>query len=88
MRDTVVRVDGDSLRADIGTPSAWRLTFVRDTLRRIERVESGRIVEWVDRFANDRVRYRHEASRRQLDLYITRVDDVASAFDPDIWHLP
>ena len=87
-RDTVVHVDGDSLRADIGTPREWRLTFVRDTLRRIERVEDGRIVEWVQRVADDRVRYRHEKNRRQLELYITRVDDVAEAFDPDIWTLP
>ncbi len=87
MRDTVVRVDGDTLRADIAMPGAWRVTFVRDTLRRIERVDGGRIVEWVDRFTADRVRYRHETSRRQLDLFITRIDD-AVAFHPDIWTLP
>jgi hypothetical protein len=85
--DTVVRVDGDTLRADIGTPVAWRLTFVRDSLRKVERVDGGRIIEWVERFANGRVRYRHESSRRQLDLFITRSDDV-SAFDAAIWDLP
>ena len=85
--DTVARVDGDTLRADIGNPIAWRLTFVRDTLRRVERVEGGRIIEWVERFADGRVRYRHENNRRQLDLSITRSDTV-SAFDPAIWELP
>ena len=85
--DTVVRVDGDTLRADIGTPTAWRLTFVRDTLRGIERVDGGRVTEWARRGADGHLRYRHEVSRRQLDLFITRIDDV-SAFDPDIWALP
>jgi len=86
-RDTVVRVDADTLRADIGIPVAWRLTFVHDTLRKVERIDGGRVVEWVQRFADGRLRYRHEVSRRQLDLHITRTDDV-SAFDPAIWDLP
>jgi hypothetical protein len=86
-RDTVARVDSDTLRADIGTPVAWRLTFVRDTLRRIERVDDGRVVEWVERFAGGRIRYRHQSSRRQLDLFITRSDEV-SGFDPAMWQLP
>jgi hypothetical protein len=85
--DTVVRVDSDTLRADIGKPVAWRLTFVHDTLRRVERVENGRVTEWVDRFEPGRVRYRNQAGRRQLDLFITRSFD-ASAFDPSIWLLP
>jgi hypothetical protein len=85
--DTVVRVDGETLRADIGTPVAWRVTFVRDTLRRLERVDGGRIIEWVERFAEGRVRYRHEVSRRRLDLLITRSDEL-SALDPSIWDLP
>jgi hypothetical protein len=80
--DTTARVDGDTLRADIGVPVAWRVTFVRDSLRRLERVDDGRIVEWVDRAS--RVRYRNELSRRQLDLTITRVDP-SGAFDPIIW---
>jgi hypothetical protein len=85
--DTVVRVDSDTLRADIGKPVAWRLTFVHDTLRRVERVENGRVIEWVDRSEPGRVRYRNQSSRRQLDLFITRSFD-ASAFDPAIWLLP
>jgi len=87
LRDTVARVDSDTLRADIGNPVTWRVTFVRDTLRRIERVDGGRVVEWVARAAGGPVRYRHEINRRQLDLFITRTDDV-SAFDPDVWVLP
>lgn len=87
LRDTVARVDGDTLRADIGNPVAWRVTFVRDSLRRLERVEDGRVTEWVDRSGDGRVRYRHHASRRQLDLTILRSEDVR-AFDPAIWVFP
>ena len=87
VRDTVVRSDGNVLRADIGNPVEWRLTFMGDTLRRVERVSGGRIQEWVERFADGRVRYRHEVSHRQLDLLITRSDEV-SALNPEIWDLP
>ena len=80
--DTSARVDGDTLRADIGSPVAWRATFVRDTLRRLERVEGGRVQEWVER--GSRVRYRNEVNRRQLDLTVTRVDPTGT-FDPFIW---
>lgn len=85
--DTVARVDADTLRVDIGKPVAWRLTFFRDTLRRLERVEDGRVTEWVERSADGRVRYRNQSSRRQLDLIITRSQD-AGAFDRSIWIFP
>jgi len=86
-RDTAVRVDGDTLRADIGAPVAWRLTFVRDTLRRVERVSGARVIEWVERFADGHVRYRHEVNRRQLDIFPSRSDAIG-ALDPSIWILP
>ena len=38
--DTAIRVDGSVLRADIGNPVAWRLTFRGDTLVRAERVST------------------------------------------------
>lgn len=84
--DTVVRVDGDTLRADIANPVAWRLTFVRDTLRKVEHVGGGRIIEWVER-AGDKVRYRHETNHRAIELNITRTDAV-SGLDQTIWTLP
>lgn len=87
LRDTVARVDGDTLRADIGTPVAWRVTFIHDTLRRVERVDGGRVVEWVERRPGSPVRYRHELSRRRLDLVVSRTD-VVDAFDAQIWTLP
>jgi hypothetical protein len=86
-RDTVARVDGDTLRADIGKPVAWRVTFIRDTLRRVERVDGGRVIEWVERVAGSPVRYRNEVKRRKLELFITRSDEV-DAFDSGIWVLP
>ena len=90
--DTLARVDGDTLRADIGRPVGWRATFVRDVLRRLERVHDGRVVEWVERSGDAgggwpaRVRYRNELNRRTLELTITRTDSL-SAFDPAIWVL-
>src|SRR4051812_47883952 len=48
VRDTAVRHEGNLLRADVGRPVQWRITFRGDTLVRLEHVEGGRIVEWVD----------------------------------------
>ena len=83
--DTSVRVQGDTLRADLGSPVVWRVTFVHDTLTRLERVGGGRVLEWVERSEDGRtVRYSDHAQRRRLDLFITRSEHV-SAFDPAIW---
>lgn len=84
-RDTVVRVDGGVLRADIGSPVHWRATFRSDTLARLERVDGGRLQEWVERTPDQKVQYRNESARRSLSLVILRVDAV-TAFDPSIWH--
>jgi hypothetical protein len=62
------------------------VTFRRDSLVRLEHVEGGRVVEWVDRGADDRVEYRQESARRSLKLHITRVYDVRE-FDASIWHI-
>jgi hypothetical protein len=82
--DTVIRVEGLLLRADVGKPVAWRLTFRSDTLIRAERVDGGRVVEWVDRGDPSRIHYRNESSRRSLRLIITRTDEVPE-FDASIW---
>jgi hypothetical protein len=82
--DTIVRVDGSTLRADIGQPVAWRLSFVGDTLTRAERVEGGRVIEWIERSDATHIRYRNEASRRSLQLSISRTEEVP-AFDASIW---
>lgn len=82
--DTVVRVDEGVVRAAIGNPIGWRVSFRGDTLVRLERVEGGRLQEWVQRSADQRVEYHNEANRRTLTLDIQRSDAVPS-FDPAIW---
>jgi len=84
--DTVLRSDGSALRADIGRPVAWRLTFRGDTLIRAERVNGGRVAEWAERTDETHVRYRNEGSRRSLQLTITRTEEVPQ-FDASIWRL-
>jgi hypothetical protein len=82
--DTTVRVDGAVLRADIGAPVHWRAAFRGDTLIRLERVDGGRLQEWVERGTDGAVQYRHESARRTLSLVIQR-SDAAPSFDPAIW---
>lgn len=84
--DTAVRVEGTTLRADIGRPIAWRFTFRGDTLTRAEHVESGRVTEWVERADETHIRYRSETGRRSLVLTVTRTEEV-SGFDAAIWQL-
>jgi len=85
--DTVARLDGSTLRLDLGRPTAWRLTFNGDTIVRLERVNDGRVAEWVVRRDSAHISYRQEGARRSLDLVVTRVDSV-SEFDASIWSLP
>jgi hypothetical protein len=85
VRDTVIRVQDSTLRADVGQPVAWRLSFHGDTLVRAERVDGNRVLVWVER-SGKRIRYRNESSRRSLTLTITRMDEV-SDFDASTWRL-
>lgn len=82
--DTVIRVEGTTLRADIGRPTAWRVSFHGDSLVRVERVQDGRVAEWVDRGDPTRIKYRNESARRTLQLTITGTED-GGAFDGTIW---
>lgn len=82
--DTVARLDGEVLRADIGRDPVYRVAFERDSLRRVERIDGGRLHEWVARDVDGRVEYRHEASGRRLALEITRVL-TPGGFDASIW---
>ncbi len=82
--DTTVRVDGNIVRADIGAPTHWRVTFRGDSLMRLERVDQGRLQEWVERVGEQKVQYRNEGARRSLSLTILSSDAVAP-FDPSIW---
>lgn len=74
-----------TLQADVGDPVVWRVTFVDKTLIRLERVDRGRVLEWVERSSDGRsVRYKHETQRRALELVITS-NTTVGAFDPAIW---
>ncbi len=81
--DTIVALDGELLRADLGRPVNWRVTFRGDSLVRVERVADGRVIEWVDR-SGDRIRYRHESARRELTLTVTRTQS-SPPFDAQVW---
>jgi hypothetical protein len=82
--DTVAKVDGAALRADIGRNPTWRVTFVEDRLTRLERIMNNRRLEWVSRAGPD-VRYQNERSGRSLTLRISSTTNEASPFDPAIW---
>ena len=83
--DTTVRSEGPILRADVGAPPAWRVTFRGDTLVRLDRVSGERLTEWVERTSAERVRYRHESARRDLTLVVQRVIEESTPFDATIW---
>lgn len=84
--DTVARLDGDTLRIDIGHGSVWRVTVAAGELKRLERIEDGHIVQSVRRADARRVRYYDATARRSLDFTITSVDQNVG-FDASIWSL-
>ncbi len=100
-RDTVVRVDGDTLRADFGDlrgrdasaadGRAWRLAYSGTTLARVDRIEGGRIIEWVTRRRNGagqwELQYVHEGARRRLGISVTDTT-IVEGFDDAIWRKP
>ena len=55
--DTAVRVDGDTLRVEIGRDPAWRATFAANELRRMEVIRGGRVQQWVTRDPDGQVHY-------------------------------
>jgi|GEM_PF-320058 len=99
--DTVARLDGDTLRADFGAlrgrdassadGRAWRVSFAGQTLVRVERVEGGRVVEWISRRRNATgqwdLQYVHEQAKRRLGIIVTDTSRV-EAFDAAIFRTP
>jgi len=83
--DTVVRVDGDLVRADVGRPLQWRMTFRGDTLLQLEHVSGGKITESVSRGANGTLTFAVPGARRTLRLTILR--EQPGSFDASIWSL-
>lgn len=83
-RDTVIRVDGDTLRAEIGPVPTWRLAFGRAGLVRAERIEDGRIEEIVERTDSTRIVYRQPGGARTLTLTVqSRIREPE--FNAAIW---
>jgi hypothetical protein len=82
--DTSTRMDGDTLRADIGHEPTWRVAFTPEGLRQIEHLAKERIVERVTRAATGEVEYRHNGARRTLRLSNLRTYNE-SGFDAAIW---
>lgn len=89
-RDTVVRVQGDTTRADIGvlgdnghTP-VWRVTFVGSHLIEAERLRGGHIQERVVRRPDGSMDFESLSQERTLRLTRVRSEQVAE-FEPDVW---
>jgi hypothetical protein len=88
--DTIVRVQGDTVRADIG-PTApdstvWRVAFLGGELTSLARLSGGRIRETVARdVERGRVRYDNSGAHRSLTLTQVRSEAVP-AFDSLVWH--
>jgi hypothetical protein len=82
--DTVIRISGDTTRADIGHPVKWRLTIVGERLARLEHVSGGHIVESIARSPDGLVRY-ESSSHRSLVLHLQH-DQPVAALDASIWH--
>ena len=83
--DTVIKLDGDVLRADVGRPVQWRVAIRGDTLVALERINDGKIVDRLTRNANGAVVYESPGARRKLALTILR--EQTGSFDASIWSL-
>ncbi|MDQ3697168.1 MAG: hypothetical protein M3373_03975 [Gemmatimonadota bacterium] len=82
--DTVVRVDADTLRAEIGQDPRWRAAFVGAEIRRVDRISGDRLDQWVTRDGGGAIRYERPTARRVLEITVLR-SEPASAFDAAIW---
>ena len=85
LRDTVVRMDGDILRADVGRPAQWRVAIRGDTLVGLEHISDGKIIESFSRGANGVLTYEAPGARRRLRLTILR--EQPGSFNAAIWSL-
>jgi hypothetical protein len=83
--DTVVRLDGDLLRADVGRPVQWRVSIRGDTLMSLQHISAGKITESLSRQPNGTMIYEAPGARRRLALTILR--EQPGSFDESIWSL-
>jgi len=85
LADTVVRIDGELTRADIGRPLQWRVAIKGDTLVELDHVSDGKITESLTRGANGTLTFRAPGARRTLRLTVIR--EEPGSFDASIWSL-
>ena len=85
LADTVVRVDGELTRADIGRPLQWRVAIKGDTLVELDHISDGKITESLTRGANGTLTFHVPGARRTLQLTIIR--EEPGSFDASIWSL-
>ena len=83
--DTVIRIDGGLVRADIGRPVQWRVAIRGDTLVALEHLSAGKITERLARESNGQLVYQAPGARRRLALTILR--EQPGSFDDSIWSL-
>ena len=83
--DTVVRVDGDLLRADVGKPVQWRVGIRGDTLVELQHISGGKITESLTRGPSGVLTYEAPGARRRLELTFLR--DQLGSFNASIWSL-
>lgn len=83
--DTAVRVDGPTVRADIGAAPVWRVEFHGGRLARLDRIDDGRVRDFVNRREREVV-YEAFSPRSKLTLRIKR-DEPVIAFNAKIWDL-
>jgi len=83
--DTVVRIDGELTRADIGRPLQWRVAIKGDTLVELDHISDGKITESLTRSSNGTLMFQAPGARRTLRLTVIR--EVPGSFDASIWSL-
>jgi hypothetical protein len=83
--DTVVRLDGDLLRADVGRPVQWRVAIRGDTLVSLQHISGGKITDSFTRGANGLLSYEAPGARRRLRLTLLR--EEPGSFDATTWSL-
>jgi len=83
--DTVVRIDGELTRADIGRPLRWRVALKGDTLVELDHLSDGKIIESLTRRANGVLTFEAPGARRTLRLTVIR--EETGSFDASIWSL-
>jgi hypothetical protein len=99
--DTAARSRGDTLWADLGRlrgtdatgadGRAWRVAFTGLWLGRVERIENGKLIEWMSRTRTGdgplQLQYVHERGKRRLSIAVNDSSFVES-FDDAIWRRP